>query len=120
MKAGCQPFSQASVFLVEAQSAIANGWRIVELLQIRPDGFRRRLKKAAQFRLDVKFPFRAHFALGSRRRGTEQTLLRRFRPLGVRALRDLAQKFSQKWIELGNLEAISLAADFHISWFVPA
>ena len=92
----------------------------VELLQVGRDGFRGGLKEPPQFRLDVKLPFRAHFALGGRRGRTEQALLRRFRSFGVGAFRDLPQKLGQKRIELGNLEAIFLAANLHISLFVRA
>ena len=115
-------FSHASEFFVgNSQRAIRERFgAAVELLQIARDGFRRRLKKAPQFRLDVKLPFRADFALGGWRGRTEQTLLRTFDSLGIRALGNLPQKLSQKGIELGNLDAIFLAADLHISLFVRA
>ena len=115
-------FSHASdVFRRNPQRAISERLgAAVKLLQIDRDGLRRRLKKAPQFRFDVKLPFRAHFALGGWRGRTEQTLLGTVHSLRIRALGNLPQKFSQKRIELGNLDTISLAADFHISLFVRA
>src|SRR5436190_20334869 len=62
----------------------------VKLLQVDRNRLGCGMKKSPQFRFDVKFPFRTHFALGGWRGRAKQTLLSTFHSLRIRTLGNLS------------------------------
>src|SRR6267143_78683 len=102
----------------DAQRAVGKSPLVsVQLLEVRRHCFSGRLKKPAQFRLDVKFPFRTALFLALAGRPAEEALLSRRTSLRACAGRYLSKKFGQKWIELRYLELVFPPANFHINRF---
>src|ERR1700676_3771768 len=100
----------------DAQRAVGKSPLVsVQLLKVRRHSFRGRLKKPAQFRLDVKFPFRTALFLALAGRPAEEALLGRQTSLRTCAGRYLSKQFGQKWIELRYLELVFPPANFHIN-----